>query len=222
VDDLLTGQKWSIGEGPPQDEASIVKVDVLADLLSQQSGGTVLSGEDGTLAQEMIEYSTNAATTDLWNAAGGTGAIAAFDAEVGMTDTTPSSCVQCPDFPWPGWGLTSTTATDQIRLLRSIVQPSRLLTDTQRAYVLGLMEHVTPSQSWGVSDGVPSGVTVALKDGWLPLQATDTDWQINSVGWVYGQRQDYLIAVLTTGNPTEQYGIDTVDELSALVWQGLD
>jgi hypothetical protein len=29
------------------------------------------------------------------------------------------------------------------------------------------------------------------------------------------------MAVLTTGNPSEQYGIDTVNQLGALVWQHL-
>jgi len=27
------------------------------------------------------------------------------------------------------------------------------------------------------------------------------------------------LAVLTTGDPTEQYGIDTIDALSAMVWR---
>jgi hypothetical protein len=27
--------------------------------------------------------------------------------------------------------------------------------------------------------------------------------------------------VLTTGNPTEQYGIDTIDQLAAMVWDDL-
>ena len=64
-------------------------------------------------------------------------------------------------------------------------------------------------------------VTVALKNGWLPLQGTDIDWQINSVGWVSGGGRNYLMAVLTTGNPTEQYGIDTIDQLAAMVWQDM-
>ncbi|MGH3164897.1 MAG: serine hydrolase, partial [Trebonia sp.] len=74
---------------------------------------------------------------------------------------------------------------------------------------------------WGVSSGVPSGATVALKNGWLPLNAASTDWQVNSVGWVSGDGRDYLIAVLTTGNPTEQYGISTIDALSARAWSAL-
>ena len=27
------------------------------------------------------------------------------------------------------------------------------------------------------------------------------------------------MAVLTTGNPSEQYGIDTIDQLASMVWQ---
>ena len=68
---------------------------------------------------------------------------------------------------------------------------------------------------------VPPQVTVALKNGWLPLNDAGTDWQVNSVGWVSGLGRDYLIAVLSTGNPTEQYGIDTIDQLSGAVWREL-
>jgi hypothetical protein len=64
-------------------------------------------------------------------------------------------------------------------------------------------------------------VTVALKNGWLPLNDDSTDWQINSEGWVSGDGRDYLISVLSTGNPTEQYGIDTISEVSSLIWAAL-
>jgi hypothetical protein len=87
-----------------------------------------------------------------------------------------------------------------------------------REFALRLMENVAPSQRWGVSGGVPAQVTVALKNGWLPLGPDGTDWQINSVGWVCGLGRDYLMAVLSTGNPTEADGIDTTGHLSAIVW----
>jgi hypothetical protein len=62
---------------------------------------------------------------------------------------------------------------------------------------------------------------VAIKNGWLPLDSANNDWQINSVGWISGNGRDYLIAVLTTRNPTEQYGIDTIDQLAAMVWDDM-
>jgi hypothetical protein len=83
------------------------------------------------------------------------------------------------------------------------------------------MENVLPRQRWGVSGGVPPGTTMAVKDGWLQLDTSTNDWQINSIGWISGYGRNYLMAVLTTGNPIEQYGIDTIDGLSAMVWSAM-
>ena len=219
VYDLRTGQTWQFGPGQPQDEASVVKLDVLETLLAERGrSGTELSAGDQTLAEQMIEDSDNDAATSLWYEVGGASGIRSFNTAAGLADTAPSSCVNCPGFPWPGWGLTTTIPGDQLTLLRALVEPNPLLTNAERGYALSLMENVTPAQRWGVSGGVPAQATVALKNGWLPLNSTDSDWQINSVGWISGSGRDYLMAVLTTGNPTEQYGIDTIDQLGALVW----
>jgi hypothetical protein len=222
VYDLRTRQTWATGSGSPQAEASIVKLDILETLLNQRArSGAALSASESSLARSMIEDSNNNSATDLWNAVGGGTGIGRFNSAAGLAQTTPSGCVVCPGFPWPGWGLTRTVSADQLALLREIVQPGGLLTAADRSYALGLMENVTPSQRWGVSGGVPAPVTVALKNGWLPLNNAETDWQVNSIGWVSGQGRDYLIAVLTTGNATEQYGIDTISGLSEILWQHL-
>ena len=205
VYDLRTGQTWQFGQGQPQDEASVVKLDVLETLLAEQ----------------MIEDSDNDAATSLWDEVGGAGGIRSFNTSAGLADTVPSSCVNCPGFPWPGWGLTTTIPGDQLTLLRTLVEPNSLLTNPERSYALSLMENVTPDQRWGVTGGVPAQATVALKNGWLPLNSANNNWQINSVGWISGSGRDYLIAVLTTGNPTEQYGIDTIDQLAAMVWNAM-
>ena len=220
VYDVRTGQSWRLGDGPAQDEASVVKLDILETLLSA-SDGTGLSSDDQGLAEQMIEDSDNDAATSLWYAAGGTAGVAAYNDKVGLSRTTPSECVVCADFPWPGWGLTTTVPYDQITLLKQLIKPGPTLTSGERQYALSLLENVTPDQAWGVSGGVPAGVTVALKNGWLPLNDDNTDWQVNSEGWVSGDGRDYLISVLTTGNPTEQYGIDTIGELSAMIWTAL-
>jgi beta-lactamase class A len=222
VYDVSTGQTWNLGPQHPQAEASIVKLDILETLYAQQRNGTAAPGDpDKSLAQRMMEDSDNSAATSLWNAVGGPGRIQSFNTAAGLTHTLPSSCVDCPGFAWPGWGLTTTTPADQIALLREVVEPSTLLTGAQRKNVLELMENVTPAQRWGITGGVPLQATVALKNGWLPLDSARTDWQINSIGWVRGSGRDYLMAVLTTGNPTEQYGIDTINQLSSMVWTSL-
>ena len=67
----------------------------------------------------------------------------------------------------------------------------------------------------------PAGVTVALKNGGLSLNAGNSDWQVNSVGWVSGDGRSYLMSVLSTGNPSEEYGIATLNHLGAMVWRAL-
>ncbi len=81
------------------------------------------------------------------------------------------------------------------------------------------MTHVDPDQAWGVSAGVASNATVAIKNGWLPLDPGD--WQINSMGWIDGDGRDYIVAVLSDGNATEADGIDSIETLSALIWKEL-
>lgn len=222
IQDLRSGRLWTLGPATPQREASVVKVNILVALLHEaQARGVALSPAQRVLATRMIELSDNASATSLWSAAGATSGLATFDHVAGLATTTPSPCVVCAGFPWPGWGLTTTTPIDQIRLLRLLVFKNHLVDTGARAYALGLLEHVTASERWGVSAGVPIGVTVALKNGWLPLDATDTDWQINSIGWVDGAGRDYLLAVLTTGDPSESYGIATIDSIAERVWQRL-
>lgn len=218
VYDLRTGQTWRLGHGQPQASASIVKVDILETLLAAQPDG--LSAADRALAASMIENSDNDAATALWNAAGGPAGLRSYNLAVGLRQTTPSACVACAGFPWPGWGLTTTTPADQILLLRQLLA-GPLLSRADRDFAMSLMEHVEPSQRWGVSAGVPAGVRVALKNGWVPLTAPDADWQVNSEGRVAGDGRNYLVAVLAAGNPSQQYGIDTIDALSGLLWNAM-
>ena len=220
VYDISTGQTWYLHPGDLQDTASIVKVDIMGTLMAQsQTSSQPIAPDQQSLLTSMIEVSDNDAATALWNSVGGPAAIGAFNASIGMTETTPSSCLTCEGFAWPGWGLTTTTAADQIILLRHLILPNSGINSSERSEALDLLENVTASERWGVTGGVPPGVTVALKNGWVPLP--DSLWQINSIGWINGDGRDYLLAVLTDGNPTEDYGIDTIDTLAGLVWTAL-
>ena len=206
--DINTGRTYLYRPGVREQTASIVKVDILATLLHerQRSGG--LSGTEQGIAQGMIEESDNDDATDLWNAEGGAGAVQAFDDEAGMTQTSANVA----------WGLTTTTPRDQLRLLRLVMLPNRLLTASSRGYEYELMRQVIPSEDWGVSAGVGPGARVALKNGWLPLPG---GWQVNSIGQITGSGRRYLLAVMTDGDPSEGYGIDTIERISAAAWQAL-
>jgi hypothetical protein len=209
VEDLATGQIYQFRPGVVENTASTVKVDILATLLAQaQAAGRPLTPEEQGLAVPMIEESLDSAADTLWTSLG-PGAIGAFERQAGMTSTVPATNGV--------WGTTTTTALDRLAMIRALVEPNALLTDASRAYVLDLMENITPSQDWGATGGVPPGVTVALKNGFAIIDG----WQINTTGWVNGAGRDYLIAVLTNGNASEQYGIDTVNAVSSLVWNAL-
>jgi Beta-lactamase enzyme family len=209
VEDLTTGQIYQFRPGVAENTASTLKVDILATLLTQaQSAGRPLTPEEQSLAVPMIEESLDSAADTLWTQLG-PAAVGAFERAAGMTSTVPATDGV--------WGTTTTTALDRLAMIRTLVEPNSLLTEASRAYVLDLMENITPSQDWGATGGVTPGGTVALKNGFAVIDG----WQINTTGWVNGAGRDYLIAVLTNGNASEQYGIDTVNAVSALVWNAL-
>jgi hypothetical protein len=209
VVDVGSGDLFEYRPGQGGITASIVKVQILGTLLWEaQSQGRGLSPNEQALATEMIEYSDNSAATALYDEVGGAPAVARFDRLAGMDST----------FPNPAWGLTVTTAGDQVTLLDHLVEGNPLLNDQSRAYELYLMEHVTPSQAWGVSAGALPGTTVALKNGWLPVSS---GWTVNSVGWVDGYGRDYLISVLTDDEPSEAYGISSISMIAESAWANL-
>jgi beta-lactamase class A len=212
VYDVTSGTTYLYRPHVHEHTASIVKVDILATLLHQaQARGAELSPAQRGLAVPMIEMSDNDAAEQLWEQAGGSAAVRAFDQRAGIDDTTPNVNGY--------WGLTWTTAHDQVDLLRYVMLPNQLLDLAARAYEYELMGHVIADQRWGISAGVGPGAKVAIKNGWLPL--TPTDWQVNSIGSVVGSGRDYLIAVLTKENPTEDDGIATIQHISAVAWRTL-
>jgi len=212
VDDLTTGQEFVYRAGVREETASIIKASILATLLHREQGEQRgLTASERATARGMIEASDNNDATTLWNEDDGSAGVGGFLRAVGLTQTT---------FAGPGlWGLTRTTPTDQIRLLRTLVLPNRLLRPAAQAYEIRLMSHVIPMDYWGISGGIPMGVPVALKNGWLPQPRIA--WQINSIGEVRGRGEQYLIAVMTNGNPSEGYGIQTISGISQIIWRAL-
>ena len=206
--DVNSGATYVYRPGVREQTASIIKVDILATLLHETQARGGLSGGQMAVAQGMIEASDNDDATTLWDEAGGAPAVQAFDDEAGMDQTTANSA----------WGLTTTTPLDQLKLLRLVMLPNDLLDPASRDYEYELMRHIIPFDTWGVSAGLGAGATVAFKNGWLPVSA---GWQVNSIGQVVGSGRHYLIAVMTNEQPTEDYGIGTIEAISAATWQAL-
>jgi hypothetical protein len=211
VYNVTTGQTYLLHPGVTEQTASIVKVDILATLLWQlEQSSQPLGEEEAEQATGMIEQSDNDDATDLWNDDGGAPGVAHFNSVIGLADTTPNY----------HWGETTTTALDQLHLVRLVVFPNQFLNAASRSYELGLMENVVGWEDWGVSSGPPTTATVALKNGWVPLTSY-TDWQVNSIGYVSGSGRRYILAVLSAHDPSESYGITSIEGISKIVWSEL-
>jgi hypothetical protein len=197
VSDLSTGVTAVYGGRLGFHTASIVKVEILAGLLlADQRAATPLSDADADLAAQMIETSSDDAASDLWAAIGAGGGLASADASLGLRHTTPG--------PGGYWGLTTTTAGDQLRLLRALTTPHSPLDARSRDYELDLMRNVIAGQNWGVSAAASPGSLLTIKDGWLPDPSL---WVVNSIGVVDHDGRRLLMVVLSSGQPTEAAGI---------------
>ncbi|KAF3469576.1 serine hydrolase [Streptomyces sp. Tu 3180] len=189
--------------------ASVSKVAILVALLLQaQDEGRELTGEEHRAAEAMIRTSDNGAAGLLWRAIGGREGLDAANERLGLSSTRGG--------PGIHWGLTRTTAKDQVRLLRAVfargpVAPAARsrarLNRASRAYVRELMGDVVRDQDWGVSAASPRW---ALKNGWLQRTSTGL-WVVNSIGQVTVHGHRYLVSVLSSGNPSMLSGVSLVE-----------
>ncbi|WP_428934250.1 serine hydrolase [Streptomyces sp. ACT015] len=199
--DVGSGASAGYGDGA-FDTASIVKVDILAALLLQaQDAGRHLTAAERTYATAMIENSDNASATALWDAIGKADGLDAANKRFGLTATAGGDGEL--------WGLTQTTAADQITLLRQVFGDTSRLSAASRSYLQGLMGRIAADQHWGVS-AVADGSAWALKNGWLARSTTGL-WDVNSVGRVTSGGEQYLIAVVSRGSATQAQGITLVE-----------
>ncbi|MFI7351306.1 serine hydrolase [Streptomyces sp. NPDC049936] len=187
------------------DTASVVKVDILATLLLQaQDQGRRLSTEERAQSAAMIQKSDNDSTSALWTRIGSAPGLDAANERLGLLQTRGGQGTV--------WGITQTTAEDQIRLLQSVFGDKSPLSEASRTYIQDLMLHVVGSQTWGVSAASDSGTT-ALKNGWLKRTQTKK-WDVNSIGRIEHEGRVYLMAVLLNGCSTQEVGISIVEQAS--------
>ncbi|MEV6263694.1 serine hydrolase [Streptomyces sp. NPDC051784] len=183
------------------DTASIVKVDILAALLLRaQDEDRELNGAEHAYAEAMIRRSDNASATALLRVVGGEEGLDAANERLGLTGTTAAHA----------WGLTQTTAADQVRLLQAVDGTDSPLSEDSRAYLTELMGEVEEDQRWGVS---AAGTGAVLKNGWMPRTTTGL-WDINSIGRVERGGRTLLVAVLSRGHATKEAGVALVESVA--------
>jgi beta-lactamase class A len=200
--DLDSGESATYGDAA-FDTASIVKVDILAALLLRaQDEDRHLTTAERSYATAMIENSDNASASALWRIIGQAEGLDAANERLGLTGTEGGDGML--------WGLTRTTAADQLTLLRQVFGDDSELSSASREYVRGLMGRIAVGQDWGVS-AAADGSAWALKNGWLPRSTTGL-WDINSIGRVTASDgSEYLVVALSNGNATKEKGISLVE-----------
>ncbi|MDV7222783.1 serine hydrolase [Streptomyces prunicolor] len=200
--DLTSGESATYG-GTAFDTASIVKVDILATLLLQaQDAGRQLTATEKSYATTMIENSDNDSASALWRIIGKAGGLDAANKTLGLSGTTGGDDML--------WGLTQTTAADQLTLLQQVFGDDSKLSSASQSYIQGLMKQIEADQQWGVS-AAADGSKWALKNGWLARSTTGL-WDVNSIGRVTGEDGDtYLVAVLSKGSTTQTKGISLIE-----------
>lgn len=206
VQDLRTGTTYSYNPYHRFPTASVAKLTVLTMLLMQaEEEGRELTAAERAQAEQMIRYSDNSVVDGLYSRLGFTDGFVRHAGDLGFTGTEPH--------PDGRWGSTTTTPADQVRLLRALYTDEGPLSPRDRAHVRELMEGVAPEQAWGVSAAAAAGDTVGLKNGWTPRASNSGLWTVNSVGYVSGPDHEYLVAVLSDGNPDYTSGVLLLEEL---------
>ncbi|WP_019066257.1 serine hydrolase [Streptomyces hokutonensis] len=200
--DMDSGESATYGS-TAYDTASIVKVDILAALLLQaQDAGRQLTATEKSYATTMIENSDNNSATALWNKIGTADGLDAANKKFGLTGTKGGD--------GPLWGLTQTTAADQLTLLQQVFGDDSKLSSASKSYIQGLMGKIEADQQWGVS-AAADGSKWRLKNGWLARSTTGL-WDVNSIGRVTApDGHEYLIAVLSKGSTTQNKGITLIE-----------
>ena len=216
VRERTTGEDYDYRGGETFETASIAKVSILVTLLAraQRTGRPLTSGERAQ-ARRAIEYSDNDAADALWADVGGAVPVGRTLRRLHLRHTRVLDAL--------GWGLTRTTARDQVRLLTALTGDAGGLSAGRRAYALRLMSHVAPEQAWGVSAAAgDDDAYVALKNGWLARSTDGERWIINSIGRVRTGGRDLLIAVLSDHHATSAAGIDVVRRAARITARALD
>ncbi|KQX13277.1 hypothetical protein ASC82_11875 [Streptomyces sp. Root431] len=225
VHDPRSGLRCRLEDTRLYDSASIAKVLIMQAVLGRaEELGRAPTRLEAQRMKAMITRSDNTAASDLWQGLS-RARLNRVLREAGAQDTVLGHDRY--------WGLTRTTARDQLALLAAV---------SRRTEALTLMGQVVSSQAWGVTAGAPRTVKVHLKNGWLP-RATH-EWRVHSIGIVRGTgtgtgsttgttgttgtadttgsaAADYRLALLSHDNPTMRYGVRTLEGIAAAVHRGL-
>ncbi|MDB5183549.1 MAG: hypothetical protein JWO07_230 [Candidatus Saccharibacteria bacterium] len=230
--------------GKTYDTASTIKFATVAKLLLVNQANGITLGVEGnqqfpdfpaniplTVEQLMhviptIERSSDDDESWVWTELGGATALDDLYKSIAHTSNTAAE-------PNGQWGWSQTDALDQINTVALLSDPDSPLLPESKFVLNFLLDHVQnqgekgeDNQHWGISGGVPKGVTVREKEGWMNYTGKTTGpWTINSEGTVDdGNGNDgviYDMAVYSEGNETMQSGIAISETAATVVWHDM-
>jgi Beta-lactamase enzyme family len=184
--------------------ASLVKAMLLAAYLNRRDvrHRRLRAAERGLLGP-MIRVSDNDAATAVYERVG-PGGLARLTRRAGMRHFVPN----------PVWGGCQVTARDQARFFARI---RALLPKRHRKYGLGLLRRIVSYQRWGVPQGAPGGWRLYFKGGWFK---DEEGWRVHQAALLERRDRHISIAVLTSGNPSVEYGAATIAGVTARLLHG--
>jgi hypothetical protein len=142
----------------------------------------------------MIHVSDNSAATQTWSIVGDSGLYAVARA-AGMTDFSISGI----------WARAQISAADQSRFF---FEMDSLIPRQFVGYARFLLSTIAGYESWGIpAVARPLGYNVFFKAGWRP---TVLGQLVHQIARLEGHGHTFSLAVMTDGDPTMGYGIDTI------------
>jgi hypothetical protein len=152
----------------------------------------------------MIHVSDNNAATNVWSIVGDP-RLRRLAKGAGMKDFSIEGI----------WANAMISAADQARFFFDI---KRLVPHGFRHYALHLLSHITSSQSWGIpAVARPRGWTVFFKGGW---RGTSRGQLVHQVARLERSHDRMALAVLTDGDPSMGYGIQSIEGTAGRLLHG--
>ena len=103
------------------------------------------------------------------------------------------------------WSETYLSASAGARFMSKV---RRLIPGRHRRFAMRLLAHITPSQRFGMPDGIGRGWNLYFKGGW---RSTSRGALVHQIAVLHSGRRKISLAVLTDGNPSMTYGIETIE-----------
>ena len=186
--------------------ASTVKV-ILMTAMARSAADRPLTVSESEAMSSMIRLSDNDSADALMGAVGIEGLEES--ARIGGASGLE------PDY---AWGLSRASAVDMARFMWRL--PS-LLPVRHRKVSLQHLESVTDWQRWGIARIPRPSWTLYFKGGWGISDGRMAGTVNHQIALLRRGKKKAALAIMTQGNPTHEYGVETIEGVARALLEGL-